>query len=297
MRGYLAQRKKEARVRRLLFTVLLISLVASLLGFCSCQLGEWLNQYRFQIYLILLAVGISAFFNRLWVYCGLAVAGVALNFLTVSSAVDIWQATGNDGTEQLSFIYQQQPNNLQKALLAENGHKTDMIAVIDAQTEVVKDVLVENEYFISGKNNRTFFASAAPVKSAGQLNLPYNNTALFAVISGQERTLTVIAVDFSRLSFSQVPEALSRLENFVISCNNPVIVIGDFNMVAWDSRFSAFLHGSGLEVKNTLLSGWRNLLFPARFYVLGYRSLQVQNQEILPKGKNQYPPYRLELKF
>lgn len=298
MRGYLAQRKKQTRIRRLLQTVILFSLAVSIGGFCSCSLGEWLDQYRLQVYLLLLATAVGAFIYRFFVYGALAVLLGVINFMAVSSAVNIWSAGDSGKGNPLAVVYQKQPDWPQATLQTAKRHNADVVAVSDVRRpEYSGEPPAEKDYFIPEGSEQSFIASVLPAETAGKITMPHQNTVIFSTIPARQGKIMLIAVDFSLLTREQTAEILPRLRNFIVSCNEPVIVVGDFNLTAWNQNFSKFLDDSGLEVKNSLLSDWRNWVMPPHFYVLGYKTMGVESQQTLPAGENKYPPYLTELKI
>ena len=83
--GYLAQRKKHLRTDFILKSLLVLLAFFSAAAFAGNTFGQFLNQWRFQFYLLSLLVMFYALFNRFFLYSFLALLLLLLNFFVVSS--------------------------------------------------------------------------------------------------------------------------------------------------------------------------------------------------------------------
>lgn len=66
--GYLAQRKKHLRTDFILKSLLVLLAFFSAAAFAGNTFGQFLNQWRFQFYLLSLLVMFYALFNRFFLY-------------------------------------------------------------------------------------------------------------------------------------------------------------------------------------------------------------------------------------
>ena len=297
MRGYLAQKRYLARIRLLLILLIGISIVITLGGYCRCGAGDWLNQYRFQSYIILIVAAAVAFLHRFFVFGGLSVLLAVVNFLTISSAVNIWSADSGNGY-RVNLIYQQQPMWPQATLQAAAQQGVGIVVAVGNKQGDERPTFAKSGYFIPQGFGRNFIAADLPADMAGQINFSRRGHAVFSQIPYSEGTILLIGLDLSEMSRAETIEALTRLGDFIAGGSGvPVLVIGNFNLVAWDEEFGKFLEKSQLQVKNTLFDRWGNLLMSPHFYILGHRSAGVLSRHKLPRGSNSHAPYLYELKI
>ena len=297
MRGYLAQKRYLARIRLLLALLICISTIITFGGYCHCSMGNWLNQYRFQSYIILLIAAAVAFLHRFWTYGGAALLLAVVNFLTISSAVSIVSSDSGDGY-RVNLVYQWQPAWPQATLQAAARQGAGIVVAVGNRQDAEQPIFAKEGYFIPQGFGRNFIAADLPADMAGQINFPRRAHAVFSQIPYSEGTVLLIGLDLSEMSRAETVESLTRLGDFIAGGSGvPVLVIGNFNLAAWDEEFGRFLEKSQLEVKNTLLDHWSNLLMPPHFYILGHRSAGVLSQRKLPRGSNPHSPYLYELKI
>ena len=100
--GYLAQRKKHLRTDFILKSLLVLLAFFSAAAFAGNAFGQFLNQWRFQFYLLSLLVMFYALFNRFFLYSFLALLLLLLNFFVVSSSVPVLFSGGKERGKRLS---------------------------------------------------------------------------------------------------------------------------------------------------------------------------------------------------
>ena len=100
--GYLAQRKKHLRTDFILKSLLVLLAFFSAAAFAGNAFGQFLNQWRFQFYLLSLLVMFYALFNRFFLYSFLALLLLLLNFFVVSSSVPVL-FSGGEGKGKTAF--------------------------------------------------------------------------------------------------------------------------------------------------------------------------------------------------
>ncbi len=113
---------------------------------------------------------------------------------------------------------------------------------------------------------------------SGEVILSSNNVAPFVVFEKDEQKFLLLSVDFSGTQAQYLATDFAQLESFVLSRNEQIIVVGNFELVGWSSIFKSFLDNTGLIIKNPLFSSLGNMFLPPQFYVLGYGNVVFCNQ-------------------
>ncbi|MBQ8436269.1 MAG: hypothetical protein IJX20_01320, partial [Alphaproteobacteria bacterium] len=74
---------------------------------------------------------------------------------------------------------------------------------------------------------------------------------------------------------------------------NPVIIVGNFGIPAWNPLFSDFLQNTALEVKNRiLLSDGENLFSPfsiPSINILAYKNIGIRQISFKSNNESQHP--------
>ena len=298
--GYLAQRKKHIRTDFILKSLIVLLGLFSLIAFAENAPGQFFNQWRFQFYLLSLAVTLYALASHFFLYSFLALLLMLLNFFVVSSSVPVLFSGGSlPKTAPLSFVYQRQTSSLLDIFETAAGRRAAVLAVVNPLLGGSKAAeLMPKDYHLAGNvENGSFMVTSEKPLGAGRINLGGHNTAAFAAIEIKGRKYVFLSLDLSRQTPAEREQALGYVNNFVASQDDPVIIFGDFGIPAWAPAFGRFLDSSGLEVKNDLFSLLRNVIFPPTWYITGYRNLEFDGSRRLPRRDNRFAPVLFRLKF
>ena len=151
-----------------------------------------------------------------------------------------------------------------------------------------------------GDAEKSFILTRKTPLRAGKLRLTAERTASFLTFEAGGRNLIFVNVNFAGLTGSEEKTVFGNLAEFVLSQDEPLIIVGDFGIPAWSETFRTFLAQTGLEVKNHIImsdgSSRFNLFTVPSVNVLGYRSLGLENIDILPAHKGSRP-FRFDLIF
>ena len=163
--GYLAQRKKHLRTDFILKSLLVLLAFFSAAAFAGNAFGQFLNQWRFQFYLLSLLVMFYALFNRFFLYSFLALLLLLLNFFVVSSSVPVL-FSGGEGKGKTAFgmIYHPRPSSLLDIFETADRRRADLLAVIDPVLNGVSPSgLVPAGYHLADNDEgKSFMVSSRP---------------------------------------------------------------------------------------------------------------------------------------
>ncbi len=85
---------------------------------------------------------------------------------------------------------------------------------------------------------------------------------------------SIIKVDLSKVA--DFESALDELEDFVLSQNEPVTVIGDLKKPLWHPQIKDFMQKTGLKAKNKIIFDSFNPFFVPSINVLGFDNIGVE---------------------
>ena len=117
---------------------------------------------------------------------------------------------------------------------------------------------------------------------------------LYVVKSREEPTL--IIVDFSKQKYRDLKASFNKLEEIILSSDEPVVVAGDFGTVVWSDVFENFLIKTNLSVKNRIifnLDNYYNPFFVPSINVLAYENVGL-NRIRLEKGSPKRFTFRMK---
>ncbi len=297
--GYLAQRKKHIRTDFALKSLLFLLAVFSIAAFAGNTFCQFLNQWRFQFYLLSLLIMFYALLNRFFLYAFLGGLLFLLNFFVVSSSAPIFLfGSGGEG-RVFRLLYQREPQSISEILGTAVGKKADLLAIINPQKSniVLSALLPPGYYLASDSKNDSFMVSAIRPETAGRINLGGSNNAAFIRLRIENKDYVFLSIDLSVSSRVEKEKALEYINTFVATEDDPVIIFGNFGMTAWSPAFSRFLNGNGLEVKNSLFSLLTNIILPPTDYIVGYHNLQVNGCQMLDSKDNRIVPLLFKLKI
>lgn len=119
------------------------------------------------------------------------------------------------------------------------------------------------------------------------------------VFEQNEKRFVLINLYFARLPISEQSTVFKNLTEFILSQDDPVIVIGDFGLPSWIPVFKKFLNDTALEVKNgIILSEGRHRFNPftiPTFYILAYRNVGIEDITFFPPQKSKTFPLGITL--
>ena len=102
-------------------------------------------------------------------------------------------------------------------------------------------------------NNKIDFGDNTQVAKSGYINLDKETRANFYTIYKYNENITFVSLDLSNVKQAKISHIMNNLTKFVLSENNPIIIIGNFGIPAWNNDFKLFLDKNSLSVKNALL--------------------------------------------
>ena len=201
--SYFSQKKKQKRINILLASSLFLVAVILLFGFIfsSGFLINIVDNYRFHIYLLTIAIMIYALFCRKTGYAMVALFLLLFNYTIISSSTNLFFDVLVKGTETLDLQYYK------------NKFSFPDIAKLS-------DISVQRK---------------------GAIRLSENNAAAFIIFRRYNRRFVVINVDFFGTKEKEQQIIFNNLSEFVLKQDNPVIIVGNFGIPAWNPLFSDFL--------------------------------------------------------
>ena len=171
------------------------------------------------------------------------------------------------------------------SFIAHNYKTTFAFFVCYTNLSSSTNIFLSNNF--SGRSSFGLFFSAADSTlnttlektSSGTLILADDTKAHYTVVQTPQ-PLTLISINLNKTSIKKIPLVFKNLHQFIVSQDNPVIVVGEFGIPAWQKTFKQFLNDSGLKVKNRFIftSGSKyNIFSTPTFYILGFREMGVSN--------------------
>lgn len=156
-------------------------------------------------------------------------------------------------------------------------------------------------YNENGDLDDSFIVSRFSPLKAGKILFSPRFVGSYMMILAGNQPLVFVNIDFRGLSHQEEAAIYHNLEEFVVSQDNPVVIIGDFGIPAWSRTFQKFLNKTSLEVKNHIIlsngSSWFNPLGVPSLNVLAYKNFGVNKVRFLDKKGNSKHPLLIELSF
>ena len=286
---YLANKKHQAHINAFLKIFVSLFTIITFAAFGESPFLQHLNEYRWQMLLLLSVAFIYAIFRRFYLYIILLFILLTINFFVISS-VAVFYNPRNDSATNVLFV----PKIVDSFKLFDGilQQKPDIVAVskIDTSYFSKKEAIPEQYQFIhsSDINSSGFMLSKIKVLSSGRVNLGKENYAYFIKAEVNSLVTNFIAVDFSSLNFLQIKNALNNLSVFVANLDDPIVIFGDFNTVAWSNSLSSFIFRHNLIVKNGLYDNLRNFIIPEHYYILAYEKGEISGT-IMFSRLNSFP--------
>ena len=294
---YIEQKMKLARAKFSLKIIFIFLSVFSLFAFSDGAFGQYLNEWRFQFYLLGLWGILYALNYRFFLYSFLFFIIWVLNFFVLSSSVAILFAPSERPSDQkMSISLQTEPKNWLE--IFEAAEDTNILAVINPEIQEERKTRTPENLFLSEGNAKgSFIMTDTPQQAAGKINFAPNNSGVFAKTAIKEKEYMTIMFDWSDLSRKQKNNAFKILNKFVSAQDCPIIIMGDFGEVAWNKEFSEFLSANGLEIKNPLITSFKNLFVPVTEYVVGYHNLKFEEDDFIKTENSHNKIWQCRLKI
>ena len=291
--GYFSKRKKQKREILFLSTVLLLLGLATIAAFFDdggSSIIYYIDAWRFQLYIILLLIMLYAVISRHLLFAAAALLLLGGNYMILASSGPLFFNQTSEPGDQLRLFYQNSPKDMDRFLHSAGSYNARIAGINFRHDTYIPKVADNTRYHFfhtHGDIMKTaLFAEDMPLRS-GKINFSHNQEASFMVFEQSGHRFVLLNLYFSRLPISEQETVFRNLAEFVLSQDDPVIVVGDFGVPAWIPVFKNFLKKTALEVKNhIILSDGRYRINPfavPTFYILGYRNVGVSDITFLPR--------------
>lgn len=303
--GYFSQRKKHERANLILNITLTVIAVFTVLSFFDSSISRFfdlLGFWRFHYYVITLAAFFYALAGRFFVHAAAAFVLLTINYAAIASSANIFSNAAHEGENRLTVLYQNNVRHTEPLVRDAEEANADIIGVNHRRIPAyLPESFGSYQLFHQeGDAEKSFILTRKTPLRAGKLRLTAERTASFLTFEAGGRNLIFVNVNFAGLTGSEEKTVFGNLAEFVLSQDEPLIIVGDFGIPAWSETFRTFLAQTGLEVKNHIImsdgSSRFNLFTVPSVNVLGYRSLGLENIDILPAHKGSRP-FRFDLIF
>ena len=303
--GYFSQRKKHERANLLLNITLTVIAVFTVLSFFDNSIGRFfdlLDFWRFHYYIITLAAFFYALAGRFFIHAAAAFVLLTINYAAVASSANIFGNAMHEGKNRLTILYQNNVRYTEPLVRDAEKAGADIIGVNHRRIPAyLPESFGDYQLFHQeGNAEKSFILTKKTPLRAGKLRLTAKRTASFLTFEENGKNLIFVNINFAGLTGGEEKTVFDNLSEFVLSQDEPLIIIGDFGIPAWSETFRKFLAQTGLEVKNHVImsdgGSWFNLFTVPSINVLGYRNLGLKNIDILPAHKGSHP-FRFDLIF
>lgn len=305
--GYFSQRKKQERVNFALNMIIGIIGVLTLLAFFDASGGIFatVNAWRFHYYIILLAAFLYALFSGYFIHAFFALVFLIVNYMVLASSTNVFLSASGSSENSVgtAVVYQKSTRRLD-SLLKRSAKAGAEIVGVNSRRQVAYFPEMSEKYRLFHADAGTygsFIMIASEPQRAGKLRLTPERDASFAAVKGGSRSFTFVNLDFSGLKPGEEKVLFDNLAEFVLSQDDPLIIVGDFGIPAWSDTFKRFLHKTELEVKNRIIpssgKSLLNIFSVPTVNILAYRNVGVEEIELLKDKKNPYRPFLFKLKL
>ena len=274
----------------------MVVLAAPQRGFFS-HFVDWQFQYYIAILLLFCyAVAVRYFFQA-----AVLLLFICINYVSLSSYSNIFFNVSGEGKEKFSIVYQNNTEQAGKLISEADRQDADVIAVNPAGT--LTDVIDDNYrlFHDDADLSKSFILTNNPVIRSGTVRFTPGQTASYLIVSKYGREIMIINVDFSQMTPAEEALVFKNMNEFVLEQNIPVIIVGNFGISSWKEVFSGFLRQSGMEVKNRVIlsdgKSFFNPLVKPSIYLLGYKTLGVEQISFLNRGDNKSYPILFKLRL
>lgn len=300
--GYLSQKKKFERMNLALNASLIIVGAVSVLAFFSVghPFFASLSNWRLQLYAVAVLIFIAALFHKFFIQSFLAFLLILVNYFVIGSSANIINNIEGNGRKTVSVVYQNATREIVPLVKTAEKAGADLIGVNHKHQILLPESLSKYRIFHDEANlGRSFILTDLPPLRAGKLRFSQSRSASFINVSKDGHRFVFVNIDFSDLKPSEEENVYHNLAEFILSQDEPVVIVGDFGIPAWTHTFQDFLVKTGLEVKNRVIMSGGSWLFNPfavpTFNVLAYQNFGIRKLEFLDKGKNPHYPLLIEL--
>ena len=251
--GYFSQRKKHAREN--LFMVVSLSVVAIIYSILLLAgqdnfFTAFLRRWQFHFYLFNIFLLLYTLWHGKIVYSVLAALLLMFNYGSLAKTARLFFNDTSDSTLAFNVVYKKGGQNYENILNA-------------------KEVLLRRK---------------------GKIALSPHAEASFMSFEKYDQVITLVNLDFSKISKKELPTAFANLEQFVKRQDEPVVIVGDFQLPAWAPLYRNFLSETGLQVKNRVLfttgKDYFKFFVVPSINVLGFDNIAVRRLKFMPESKS-----------
>lgn len=251
--GYFSQRKKHAREN--LFMIISLSVVTviySILLFSGQDncFTGFLRRWQFHFYLFNVFLLAYTLWHGKVFYSVLAALLLIFNYISLAKTARLFFNDTSDSTLAFNVVYKKGMQNYENILNA-------------------KEVLL---------------------RRAGKIGLSPKAQASFMSFEKYDQVITLVNLDFSKIAKNELPTAFANLAQFVEKQDEPVVIVGDFQLPVWAPLFRNFLSDTGLQVKNRVLftdgKDYFKFFVVPSVNVLGFDNIAVRRLKFMPDSKS-----------
>ena len=261
--SYFSQKKKQKRIN--IFLAGSLSLVAIVLFFAlvfpDTAFFRIVDGIRFHLYLFSLFLMLYALFYRKTIYAFSGLCLLVFNYTIISSSTNLFYNILVKGTASINIEYHE-------------GRT--------AFPEIVETI-------------------GSPARRMGTVRLAPGREAIFATFHKNRRRFTIIQLDLEHLTPDETSIIYNNLAEFVLSQDEPLVLIGNFGVPAWSPVFKNFLQKTSLEVKNRILfTDGKHIFNPfciPTINVLAYKNVGIKSIEFQSRDKENNLPLRINFEL
>ena len=261
--SYFGQKKKQKRIN--IFLSVSLSLIAIVLFFAllfpDTSLFRWVDGTRFHLYLFSLFLMLYALFYRKTIYAFSALCLLVFNYTIISSSTNLCYNVLVKGKATLDVVYHEGRTSF---------------------PEIVETI-------------------GSPARRMGKVRLAPGREAVFATFRKNRRRFTVMQLDLKDLTPEETPTIYNNLSEFVLSQDEPLVLVGNFGIPAWSPVFKNFLQKTSLEVKNRILfTDGQHIFNPfcvPSVNVLAYNNVGIKSIEFQARDKENNLPLRINFEL
>lgn len=251
--GYFSQRKKHAREN--LFMVISLSLIAIIYSVLLFDVQDnffitFLRRWQFHFYLFNIFLLIYTVWHGKVFYSVLAALLLIFNYGSLAKTARLFFNDTSDNALAFNVFYKKGGQDYENALNA-------------------KEVLLRRK---------------------GKISLSPRAQASFVSFEKYDQVITLVNLDFSKAVPEELPSAFANLARFVKNQDEPVVIVGDFQLPSWTPLFRDFLSQTGLRVKNRILftdgKNYFKFFVVPSINVLGFDNIAIRRLKFMPENRS-----------
>lgn len=302
--GYFSQKKKQHRESLLLNIILILLSMVSLTIFFddgSNDLINFINLWRYQIYLFSCLVFVYVIFHKRFFYAFLISLVILVNYMFLASSANLFKNVSLNDADNFNVIYQSNTLKSNKLISQALKNNADVVAINSHKPTLLPSSNNYKNYGTQQKVAKSFIASDLDVIKSGRINFNKKLSASFITFSHHNQDVTIVNLDFENLQNQEQRVVFNNLTEFVLDQDGPVVVVGEFGIPAWSNVFKHFLNVTGLEVKNKVIlsEGYYslNIFAVPSFNILGFKNVGVRSIKFLDKKSSRKHPLLIDLEI